>query len=47
MMLCRSRLERAMRSSLVTTTVLPDTSVFVIFASSWRPFVDLPDTFSA
>jgi hypothetical protein len=33
-------------SSLVTTAVSPDTSAFIIFASSWRPFVDLPDTFS-
>jgi hypothetical protein len=45
-MLCKSRLERARRSSFVTTTVSPGSSTFSSLANSGRPSVDLPDAFS-
>jgi hypothetical protein len=45
-MLCRSRLERATRSSFVTTTVSPGSSTFCSLVNSVRPWVDLPDAFS-
>ena len=46
-MLCRSRLERAMRSSLVTTTMSPGLSRLSSLTSSGRPLVFLPLALSA
>jgi hypothetical protein len=43
---CKSRLDRANRSSLLTTMVSPVTSARISSLNSGRSFADLPDAFS-